>query len=139
MSVIQWTSELETGHPVIDGQHKRLISLVSELYSSIENHRSSHIVERTLDEVIAYAASHFDTEERLMKKAGYPGLDAHRLIHEDLNQKVKLIVRSFKSGSISLSETLPKFLNDWVQNHILHDDLAFAAFLRKQRSESSSS
>lgn len=135
MSVIQWTSELDTGHPVIDGQHKRLIALVSELYSAIENHRSAHIIERALDEVTAYTASHFDTEERLMKKANYPGLEAHKILHDDLNQKAKLIVKSYKSGSISLSETLPKFLSDWVQNHILRDDLAFAAYLRKQRSE----
>lgn len=136
MSIIQWTSELETGHPVIDGQHKRLIALVNELYIALENHRSSHIIERALDEVVVYAATHFDTEERLMKKANYPGLADHKVIHDDLSQKTKLIVKSFKSGSISLSETLPKFLSEWVQNHILREDLAFATYLRKQRSES---
>lgn len=129
MSLINWDKNLETGNPVIDGQHKRLFALVNDLYDSIEQKRTHGMVGRAIDEVTAYAANHFESEERLMEKHGYPNLEHHRALHNDLRQKTKLIANAFRSGTINLNEALPKFLADWVQRHILIEDQAFAHFL----------
>jgi len=68
-----------------------------------------------------------------MQSINYPLLNEQRLLHEKLIKEVKNILINLKNG-ISIKEiSLMRFLNDWVCNHILDEDLKIAKFAVKNR------
>ena len=133
---VQWSKELETVHPIIDGQHKRLLTLLSELAIILENHRPSVMVERAFTEVMNYALLHFSTEEKIMEKARYSGLEQHKALHAELANKAQRIMQAYKSGGIVLTTTLSDFFSEWETKHIKESDMAAVEWLRTHRSES---
>jgi len=130
MSIIQWSEELATGHPLIDKQHRKLVELIIELHSALEKQSPLGVVSRLLEELTAFAKIHFDTEERLMDRCRYPGLIEHRKRHDDLMDKSQKILRAYKTGTITLSSTLSEFFGNWICNHIMIEDKTFANYLQ---------
>ena len=132
---VQWSKDLETGHPIIDGQYKRLLALLNELASILENHRPSAMVERAFAEVMDYALLHFSTEEKLMEKARYAGLEQHKALHAELANKAQRIMQAYKSGGIVLTTTLSDFFSEWEMKHIKESDMGAVEWLRTHRDE----
>ena len=74
-----WSSALETGHSVIDSQHKELISAVNSLLSACRQGQGVAKVEETLDFLVSYTKRHFGDEEALQVKL--PGVTCSKGRH----------------------------------------------------------
>ena len=118
MDIIQWSDEYSVNNFLLDAQHKKLISIINRLHTSMEEGKSKAVLEMTLDDLITYTRDHFNTEERMMMNANYPGLKEHKLLHEKLTQKVVGFQKKFREGESSISTDLMTFLRDWLVNHI---------------------
>jgi hemerythrin-like metal-binding protein len=113
----------------IDRQHKKLVSLIAELHEAMKEGRGAAALNRILGDLVTYTRVHFDSEERLMEKHGYPALDAHKREHAALSRKVSDYVEQVRSGAVSLTPEVLGFLKDWLVNHILHTDKNYGPFL----------
>lgn len=129
MSFYQWSDTLNVGHSAIDGDHRRLVSLINQLHDAMKAGKGSDHCTHVLDELIDYTDTHFKREEALMRQTGFEGLGRHKATHDRLIEQVQQLRADMRAGKLSLTVDLMNFLKDWLNNHIMGDDKELAAFL----------
>ncbi|MBI4808660.1 MAG: bacteriohemerythrin [Nitrosomonadales bacterium] len=120
MAYMEWAHDLECGIPIIDTQHKRIIDFINELDDACRtgnNEETDHVMEGLLN----YTVTHFEFEEALQEKAGYPYLKAHRRIHEIFMKKVAEIRGRANQGE-NVAPLLLNLLQGWLASHIKGED-----------------
>lgn len=132
MPIIQWNQVFSVNIKQIDAQHMKLVELVNLLHDSMKEGKGKEVLSRILNELTAYTANHFKTEEDLFKKYGYPKTEVHILEHKNLVEKVLQIKGNFESGKVVLTSDVMNFLRDWLTNHISGSDKAYSAFLNSK-------
>ena len=88
--------------------------------------------QRLFVELNAYAKFHFISEENLMFRHKYPGLQAHELQHRTLIDQLSAKQGLFGLKRLAAGEVIG-FLQSWFIGHTTHEDRLFADFLRQQR------
>lgn len=131
MSFANWTPEMSVSNGRMDMQHQKLIDIVNRYHEALEAQTPHAQLEKTFEEVIAYAAAHFKEEETLMERSGYPNLSRHRLMHENLTQRVLDFQRSLKSRQPGVEKEIQFFLKNWLTAHIIGIDKLYAPYVRK--------
>jgi hemerythrin len=128
---MRWTSDLITGNAVVDGEHKRLIALIDEL-ELVGNGPDGEEVEVALDELTDYVFVHFQMEEKLMRREGYPAaaIEAHLAEHRQLDQETQKLVVQYQDGTLNTVQPIVTFLYEWFRHHISQVDRAMAEFIR---------
>jgi hemerythrin-like metal-binding protein len=129
VSLVQWSDSMSVGDLHIDEQHKILIDTINQL-ASAESQDDRPVVAMIIDELISYAAFHFDYEERLIEAAGYPDLENHRRIHQGFVTWVTELREEFTyHRRRQLGERILGFLRDWLSEHILGEDQHYRPYL----------
>lgn len=125
-----WTEKLSIGLPEIDDQHKILISLVNKLHHAMKTKKGAAESGKILNELAQYTITHFAFEEKLFDKYDYPEKEGHKKYHAELVDKVSKFKEDFDSGRAGLSMDLMHFLMDWLNDHIMKTDKAYAPFFK---------
>ena len=120
-----------TGNAVVDSEHRELISLIDTLELA-GNGPEGTGVEAALEELTDYVFVHFQMEEKLMQREGYPAeaFDAHVAEHRTLDQGTQALVRQYSDGALTTVEPIVTFLYEWFQHHIAQVDRAMAEYIR---------
>lgn len=118
---VQWRSEFESGHPVIDAQHRALWSLANELADRVELGRPRTEIDPLVAEILEEIEAHFATEEDALQRAGYNGTAKHADLHQDLLSEARDLVASTRDGGE------PSYFCDFlvfglIVGHILGED-----------------
>lgn len=129
MAYMQWTDDLETGIQVIDDQHKRIITYINELHDASETGNAAEVKE-VLEGLLDYTITHFQFEEELQQKAGYPFLKAHQRVHEIFMKRVAAFRERAAKGENIIPELL-SMLKVWLSSHIKGDDRDYVESVRK--------
>ncbi len=132
MPFIEWSDKLITGVREADEQHKKLVSLINELYDAMKQGKGIEVIDKTLDELVRYAGYHFTTEETLMSKYGYPELASHKREHEAFKAKIKEFLEKKAKGEATLTMEVMTFLKDWLVKHIMGTDKKYGPFLQQK-------
>lgn len=113
----------------IDDDHSKLINLFNILNHSVTEGATTDYIEAVLEELINCTVWHFSHEQRLMLKYGYDAYEEHKADHQDLIDSVKELQQNFlKTGKLDETEHL-EFLERWLTEHILVDDIRLGSFL----------
>lgn len=129
MLYIIWQESNNLGIPIIDEQHRGIVSTINSFHYAIRRGLGLDVLKPTLNILALYTVIHFKSEEELLREAGYPELEAHIRLHEELIRKTREIATestTFKEPEIAL-----KFLKDWWLGHINRQDRKYASFLRQ--------
>jgi hemerythrin len=125
MPLINWDKSLSVGVESIDAQHKVLVETLNELHDAMMKGQAKGITGAILRNLVAYTQNHFKAEEAMLAAAKYPGLAAHRALHEELSKQVADYLARFERGEITLNLHLLGFLRDWLTKHIQKVDRAY--------------
>jgi methyl-accepting chemotaxis protein len=125
--LIEWSSELSVQVEILDQQHQSLILLINNLYWAKKENKAADIVKNILEQLITYTDFHFKSEEKLMERAGYQELPAHRKIHQKLVAQVMDFSEQLRLGKADVDDSLMEFLKDWILDHIKVEDHKFIA------------
>lgn len=130
----EWTNDLESGHRVIDAQHKALFAAMNRFFEAISQGKGNAEIEKTLRFLIDYTEEHFRDEEALQKRYNFPDAGRHRYAHQQFSKKVLALAARFESEgpSESLLWEIYVTVGDWLLHHIKSDDFVLAAFIRGQ-------
>ncbi|MCX7680208.1 MAG: bacteriohemerythrin [Spirochaetes bacterium] len=128
MNFIEWNDSLSVGVEVFDKEHKQLVSLVNKLNSALAAGSAKKTMEDILQSLVRYTQIHFKHEEEYMLLYDYPEYTHHKKEHEDLTAQVLDFHERYRSGKVSFSLELMKFLKDWLTNHILGSDMKYKNF-----------
>ena len=130
MAFFDWDEKYRVGISTIDQQHRKLFELISHFYEHIRQKETQRAMTEALDGLMAYAASHFATEERYMQKYEYPLYARHIAQHSQFVEKVTDLRKRFQAGELVIPIEVANFAKDWLSNHILGEDQKFAPFFK---------
>jgi hemerythrin len=130
--VFEWQDSLSVGVTEFDTHHKRLISLINKLRSSLARGDDGGVTREVLTEVSNYTMYHFRAEEDLMEKFGYPGFSRHRHEHLELISKTLQLMGEAYNNKADIGKEVLEFLVGWLKNHILITDKQYSAFFAKK-------
>lgn len=134
---ISWSKAYECGHPVIDGQHRRLFSLANEAIVVLLTQQPKEKEEALLDKLLAHMTEHFATEEGILAETADPGLAQHELQHQNLMARACQMRERYHQGDAVARDLLAFLEKDVITDHILREDCKWArkhAALGAQRS-----
>ncbi|MDR0843122.1 MAG: hemerythrin family protein [Acidobacteriota bacterium] len=122
--LIQWKDVNNLGIPIIDDQHRGIVSVINSLAFFVQRNKGEFYLNTTFAMMDSYTKLHFSTEEELLRAAGYPEFDGHRRLHTDL------IRESFFTANESIRLCDPdiylRFLKNWWMEHINRCDRMYA-------------
>lgn len=134
MKIFEWSKEYSMDIAELDAHHQRLFDILNELFTLMsEGGASDRQIIRVLEELLDYTHYHFDEEEKIMAKMGYPELEAHRKVHQQFIQQMKEFYASAQSGmAIFVATKVANVGVDWLKNHILTVDHQYAEYMKQQ-------
>ena len=132
-----WNEEMSTGVEVIDAQHRSLLHMVNDAYSTLSENTNSITLQRITKELLSYAIYHFQTEESLMKQYGYAEerpeeADAHIKEHRNFSAKVVSAREALRSGDQREIIQMLEFLKSWITNHTQAIDKKLGRFIQEK-------
>ncbi len=116
----------------IDRQHQFLVENLNMLYIHAVAGAAREVLDKVLGNLVDYTRFHFRSEEVLMEKYRYPGLQLHRREHRAFTDRVTRFYAMWKSGETSLTLEVLRFLATWVAGHIAGTDHLFGEWLRRE-------
>lgn len=124
-----WSPELETGVAAVDADHKILVDLVNQIQEARHSSEPLVVMGSVLTSLIEYTDYHFQREERVQEAVAYPGLENHKLLHEELKDTAISYFNQFKAdpGSVDV-DAVDAFLKHWLVDHIMKEDMAFKPY-----------
>jgi len=131
MEQINWKDEkYSVGNDEFDQAHKKLISLINQLYIYINEGVVREKINDILEQLTIYAKEHFSNEELLMMNKDYPDLAAHQLEHKLFISELAKLHDKYRNNKNLVSVQLLYFLKDWLISHILHTDKKYATYFK---------
>jgi diguanylate cyclase (GGDEF)-like protein/hemerythrin-like metal-binding protein len=128
-----WRSSYECGNQTIDAQHRELFQSANRLLSAVLNGLPSQDVTAMVDSFIAEVVQHFQDEEAIIAKAGYPDAPEHAVLHRALVEKAAELATSFRDGTLSLGELFKYLAQDVVWQHMLTADREYFSYLKSHK------
>ena len=123
-----WNKDLETGNPMIDRQHKQLISCINDLLDACSQGKGRDKILETMQFLQDYTIKPFGDEEALQKRTGYPDYPNHKKYHETFKKTVKDIIAEMKTTgpTVALVAKVNTSIASWFINHIKREDTKVA-------------
>jgi len=129
VDIFPWNKNFETGVPIIDEQHQKLVQLINLLASHLSSHSEESILLSVFDELADYALYHFETEEKIWHQflPEDPLEVEHKKVHGDFIAEIQHLKQVNKNQSINQEiEEVLRFLIHWLVFHILESDMYLA-------------
>ena len=126
---IVWSDNNKLGIPIIDEQHRGIVSTINSLHYFMQTGHGREIIKPTLITVQQYTDIHFRTEEALMTEAGYPAFDEHAKLHRELMDKTRRL--SVDANRHKDPIEVLRFLKGWWLAHISKEDRKYTPFLTR--------
>ena len=127
--MLLWTEQFETGHLLVDTQHRMLISYINRLEDLAQNSNPSQVeVElflRFVEFLETYISTHFRDEEGCMHHFKCPVRVENQLAHRAFlaffrKFKLRLEVEGYHHEVV---QELHDACSAWIQQHILRIDV----------------
>jgi len=119
--------ELLTGIQAVDEQHAALVALHNEIVDGFDGDRPPYYTIEALARLYQYSRQHFESEERIMERYGYVGYEEHKEAHAELLEELRKIVLEYRRKPDGVTDSIKRFVHDWVIAHIRERDMCFAS------------
>ena len=129
MKDIVWGRVLSIEVDEIDDDHHKLIDIFNILNHAVTDGESPEYMTAVLEELVNCTAWHFSHEERLMLRHGYERMEEHKAIHVELMKSVRELQQRILQSDKTVSEDDIEFLEHWLTEHILTEDMRMGAYL----------
>ena len=129
LEIFPWNTNFETGITAIDEQHRVLVGLLNGLAEQLVDHSENLSFSKVFDELLAYAAFHFDAEEAIWQEhfKDDSWIHWHQKSHSDFLEGVNALIADCTSQAHDVVlEKIIKFLTHWLAFHILESDRCMA-------------
>lgn len=131
-----WTKDLETGHTLIDNEHKQLVKAADELVTACSQGKGRQEIGKALEFLSNYTKTHFAHEEELQVKCKYPDYSTHRNWHQSFIKEIESVAAKLKAEGANIA--LVAEVNTKVSQLITHIktfDLKLAQFIQSGTSK----
>lgn len=132
--MITLTRDMEIGVGKIDEQHRELIDRINAVSKMGMGSVSRDETQKTIDLLGEYIIKHFNDEEALQKKSGFPKHEWHREQHKLFINGFENLKKEFMANGPSAKFTLDlsKSIIEWIVKHIKSADVEFGKYYNAQ-------
>lgn len=131
MDEFAWEERYSINDDAIDQEHRHLFALANQVLCFRASGERLEAVRGAMVALYEYVKTHFAHEEQYMQEVGYPGLPAHRVLHETIIHEMNEIMRESPQLD-TLVYKLKRLMKTWVVHHILEADRQIGDFLRQR-------
>ena len=125
MDTFVWSDRYLTGEDLVDSEHKELVRIINQV-GNLEAGETEkpETIQSILEALVQYAVNHFAHEEALMTSAGCD--ERHSSLHKKIHRDFANQVTAMRQVSLGADDTesLLRFLSNWLAYHILGIDQA---------------
>jgi len=93
-----------------------------------EGRHLSHLME-SMRQLTEHLHAHFATEEQLMRRAAFPGLHTHRLLHQACMNQFRLELDYLGLGQPRQLADYEEMIHTWIDEHMRVQDRRFEEFI----------
>ena len=119
-----WNNKFLLDIPELDQQHQKFFEIFDAITKEA-NADSPEKMESIIIELEKYLEYHFQTEERLMKEAGYQGLNDHIAQHKQFISRINEMKLELDYMNPMLFDKITVFIKKWFIVHILQSDYEY--------------
>jgi len=120
--MIEWLPAYAVGVPQIDREHRRLFALAEDMHQAMLAGQGKAALSALLADLVAYTGYHFEHEEQLMRRTGYPGYQDHQKQHERFRASAQAMQERAASGEVTMTIEVMQLLIEWLKSHIAASD-----------------
>ncbi|MFC1746358.1 bacteriohemerythrin [Candidatus Riflebacteria bacterium] len=132
MAMFEWDETQSVCVKIFDDQHKRLFTIMNNLYEAMLAGKGREVEEKTLRELYDYSNYHFNDEENKMVQLAYPEYEGHKALHELFITKVKELQQDFEKNQLKVTMETLKFLKTWWFKHIQTADKKYSTHFNQK-------
>ncbi|HEY9629847.1 MAG TPA: hemerythrin family protein [Coleofasciculaceae cyanobacterium] len=132
MQRFEWSHELSVGVPMIDSQHKELISAFNDLSEAIEQGRGASAIKKLLTFLKYFTEWHFEQEESCAAKHRCAISETNHQAHTRFLEIFSHLQVEYRESGASeeIARTVHAQLADWLVNHIMTIDTQIGKCIR---------
>ena len=122
--MITWTPALETGHAVVDEDHKQLVAQLNALSDALARGEGKDRIMEMLTFLGNYARDHFAREEAHMQQVQCPAFAENCRAHAQFQARLANWLQRLTAAGASTSLVLDvhREASAWIKAHILGVD-----------------
>lgn len=135
-SLFAFTDKYKTGIELVDDEHRRLFEIIDQTYTLIHDdfaHDKYDQIMHLLEQLKDYTEFHFNDEEELMERIGYPDINSQKKAHSAFIEKlVNIDIHDLDAMDDNQQQyllDLVNFLVTWLSNHILGADKKIGKYM----------
>ncbi|MFA4995009.1 MAG: bacteriohemerythrin [Bdellovibrionales bacterium] len=134
MPYLTWDDHTMSVHVgVLDDDHRILVSMINDLFGSLQDGRDKQAIVAILDKLVARTIEHFSLEESYFAKTEYPEASPHMIAHAEMTELVLTYQQECKSGNPdAFMAEKANFLWNWLVNHDLTLDKKYGPYLNSK-------
>lgn len=125
--LLTWSDEKNIGIPILDEQHRGIVSLINSLSFVSSLHSSSYIVETNVEMIDKYIKLHGYTEEWFFQYFHYPDFEAHQGEHIRLIDK---LTELRNESPFNPQDCAKRFMGYFI-SHTEKEDRKFVEFIKE--------
>ncbi len=130
---IEWEPKYSVDIEEIDAHQKKMFELFNQLIKMKNSKADLKECINLINEINDYSKIYFATEERLLKKKGYPDFLSHVKAHRHFTKRFIALRRELSEDVEILTPDTVESLREWLIDHILTIDTRYVPFLRINR------
>jgi diguanylate cyclase (GGDEF)-like protein/hemerythrin-like metal-binding protein len=124
-----WKDSFCSDNPLIDAEHQSLFQVSNELFNAILSGRPSPEISIIIGRLLADVTRHFQNEQMILEKAGFPGLQKHLEDHAKLLARGVELSGRFEASTLSVGDVFQFLAYDVVMIHMLEADREYFPYI----------
>jgi len=127
---IEWDQKFSVDVAEIDMHQKKMFALFNELIDLKQEKSDPKTFANMVSDINDYGKLYFSTEEKILRKKGYPDREIHARAHRRFIRSAISLRREIAEDVDNLTMDNILELRNWLVDHIKTSDSLYVPFLR---------
>ncbi len=134
--MLQFKKYLRAQHSTLDKQHEDLFAAIEVFYHDHLMDSDKNKLNTIFQQISFYTKDHFSLEEELMRMSGFPNLQSHKQVHQEIFDELQSFHKKFTStDKKTLGTDMMNIFRNQIIPHVEKVDLEFVTFLKQNAKE----
>jgi hemerythrin-like metal-binding protein len=117
----------------MEAEHRIQLRLLAKVQEALVRQSGRDGAAVLLRQLLDYSEAHFLSEQILMREHSYPGYEAHVAEHDQLLEKLRVMVVEWESGHPAALAERASRVEDWLLAHMRTTDHALERYFLELR------
>jgi hemerythrin-like metal-binding protein len=127
MPIMPWDQSLDVGVPSMNREHQEILDVMNKIYDAKSQGHEGEFINSLVSKLGGVCVRHFQDEEKLMERIGYPEVGRHKQLHAKLLGQFTQHAEAIRAANGRPADEFFHFLKFWLTSHIKGIDVKYGA------------